>query len=172
MSDGLETVMTEEQKMLMENRAYADSAADVERLRDLNNGTQISFKSQNVDMESRIAMVFILGIDDPLLDTSKVTFQITYTDGYGNPATKDYAFSDLVKNGDRYELSFDGFLATQMRSPAKCTIYIDGVEHGYYTNSIENYCAVVINGNYTAEMQYLAKRISLYGDACAAAYGS
>ena len=78
---------------------------------------------------------------------------------------------DEKKN--RYELSFSDLLATQMKERVKCTILIDGVEHGYYDNSIENYCYKTINNPDESDaMKYLAKRISLYGDACAITYGN
>ena len=160
-------------KSAMEYYAYPDSAANVEKTSSYNNGTRIKFSGQSVEMASRITLIYKMRVEDSTLDISKLSFKVTYMDSLGNPAEKTYGIGDLVETSkDNYELYFAEFHATQLRAKAKCTIYIDGVEEGYYENSVENYCRVVENGNNVPEMKYLAKRISLYGDACAATYGN
>jgi hypothetical protein len=170
----LVNVMTAAQKTAMEKYAYADSAVNVAKTSQVSNGTKIRFTSQSLDMVSRITLIYSMKLRDTNLDTSKVTFKVTYTDVDGKPAEKLYTFSDLVydSENDVYMLNFSEFYATQMRQLAKCTIYIDGVEHGYYANSIENYCYTALNSaSETNALKYLAKRISLYGDACYNTYG-
>ena len=95
-----------------------------------------------------------------------------YTDINGQPAEQNYTFKDLSYEEGLYILDFSGFYATQMRQQARCVIYIDGVEHAYFANSIENYCNAALNSNESDELKYLATRISLYGDACYAKYGN
>ena len=171
----LVNVMTDEQKANMEKYAYADDAVVVGRTSYAVNGDRVLFRSQALEMVSRITLRYKMSIADPTLDTSKVTFKVTYTDINGNPAVQNYSFSDLSyeeKTG-YYVLDFSGFYATQMRQLAKCTIYIDGVEHGHFANSVESYCAAALGSSQTRDdVAYLVKRISLYGDACYAKYGN
>ena len=170
----LVNVLTEDQMAKVKQYAYADSAFQAQSKSVVtNNSDPIKFSSQALNMLSRITMLYKVKITGTL-DTSKVTFKVTYTDVYGNPACKDYAFDDLeyeVSTGS-YVLSFSEFHATQMREMAKCTIYIDGVEHASYDNSIENYCNGAVNktNNLSEKEKHLARRISLYGDACEAAF--
>jgi hypothetical protein len=170
----LVNVMTTAQKSAMESYAYADSAVNVAKTSQVSNGTKIRFASQSLDMVSRITLNFTMKLRDTSLDTSKVTFKVTYTDVNGNAAHKDYTFADLIPTGaaNEYMLTFSEFYATQMRQGAKCIIYIDGAEHAYYENSIENYCYTAIHSaSETDALKYLATRISLYGDACYNTYG-
>ena len=170
----LVNVLTDDEMAKVKQYAYADDKLDVAKKSEVENKENpIKFSSQALNMLSRITMLYKVKITDPTLDTSKVTFKVTYTDVRGNAAVKEYAFSDLeyeVSTGS-YVLSFSEFHATQMREMAKCTIYIDGVEHASYNNSIENYCyTAVTNNNLSDAARYLARRISLYGDACYAAF--
>ena len=83
--------------------------------------------------------------------------------------------ADLAETEDAgiYELYFAEFYSTQMRELATCEIYIDGVLHASYGNSIENYCYTALNSaTASAEMKALATRMSLYGDAAYAAYAN
>ena len=170
----LVNVLTEAEMAKVKQYAYADDQLDVEKKSLVeNNADPIKFSSQALNMLSRITMLYKVKITDPTLDTSRVTFKVTYTDVYGSPAEKTYAFSDLeyeVSTGS-YVLSFSEFHATQMREMAKCTIYIDGVKHSSYNNSIENYCYTAMKDtNLSNAARYLARRISLYGDACYATF--
>ena len=170
----LVNVMTEAQKAAMEQYAYADSAVNVQKTSKVSQGTRVAFTAQALDMVSRITLMYKMQIVDKTVDTSKLTFKVTYTDVNGNPASQSYTFDDLtyLAKDDVYVLSFSGFYATQMRNGAKCTVYIDGVEHASYENSIENYCYTAINSTTESDaVKYLAKRISLYGDACKATFG-
>ena len=169
----LVNVLTDDEMAKVKQYAYADEQLDVAKKSQVeNNSDPIKFSSQSLNMLSRITMLYKVKITKSV-DTSKVTFKVTYTDVYGNPAEKTYAFSDLeyeVSTGS-YVLSFSEFHATQMREMAKCTIYIDSVEHSSYNNSIENYCYTAVNNaNLSEAERHLATRISLYGDACYAAF--
>jgi len=168
----LVNVMSAQEKANMEAYAYADTEVNVAKTSVVSQGSQVRFTSQSLDMVSRITLNYKLYVD-PSVDTSKLTFQVTYFDVNGDPAVKDYTFSDLIATSaaNEYMLTFSEFYATEMRELAKCIIYIDGVEHGSYANSIENYCYTAINGNNADSLKYLAKRISLYGDACFNTYG-
>lgn len=174
-TDGhLVKILTEAQLAAIETYATPDDQVSVEKTSSHTEGTKVKFSNQSLEMVSRITLRYKITILESGLDTSKLTFKVTYTDYNGNAACQDYTFEDLehdAKTGE-YVLSFSGFNATQMKELAKCTIYIDGVEHCYYANSIENYCCTAINSSTQPEVvKYLAKRISLYGDACYAAYG-
>ena len=170
----LVNILTDTQLAAIETYATPDDQVSVEKTSSNTVGTKVKFSNQSLEMVSRITLRYKITIIDSTLDTSKLTFQVTYTDYNGNAASQDYTFEDLEydANTGEYVLSFSGFNATQMKDLAKCTIYIDGVEHCYYANSIENYCCTAINSSKQPEVvKYLAKRISLYGDACYAAYG-
>lgn len=174
-TDGhLVKILTAAQLAAIETYATPDDQVSVEKTSSYTEGTKVAFSNQSLEMASRITLRYKITILESGLDTSKLTFKVTYTDYNGNAACQDYTFEDLehdAKTGE-YVLSFSGFNATQMKALAKCTIYIDGVEHCYYANSIENYCYTAINSSTQPEVvKYLAKRISLYGDACYAAYG-
>ena len=174
-TDGhLVKILTDAQLTAIETYATPDDQVSVEKKSSHTEGTKVKFSNQSLEMVSRITLRYKITILESGLDTSKLTFKVTYTDYNGNAACQDYTFKDLeydAKTGE-YVLSFSGFNATQMKELAKCTIYIDGVEHCYYANSIENYCCTAINSSKQPEVvKYLAKRISLYGDACYAAYG-
>ena len=174
-TDGhLVNVLSDQELAAIETYATPDDQVSVEKTSSHTVGTQVKFAGQSLEMVSRITLRYRIEILDDKLDTSKLTFKVTYTDYNGNDACQDYTFADLeydAKTGS-YILGFSGFNATQMRDMAKCTIYIDGVEHCYYENSVENYCCTAINSTTQPEVvKYLAKRISLYGDACYAAYG-
>ena len=174
-TDGhLVNILTDAQLAAIETYATPDDQVNVEKTSSHTEGTKVKFSNQSLEMVSRITLRYKITILESGLDTSKLTFKVTYTDYNGNAACQDYTFEDLeydAKTGE-YVLSFSGFNATQMKELAKCTIYIDGVEHCYYANSIENYCCTAINSSKQPEVvKYLAKRISLYGDACYAAYG-
>ena len=174
-TDGhLVKILTDAQLAAIETYATPDDQVSVEKTSSHTEGTKVKFSNQSLEMVSRITLRYKITILESGLDTSKLTFKVTYTDYNGNAACQDYTFKDLeydAKTGE-YVLSFSGFNATQMKELAKCTIYIDGVEHCYYANSIENYCCTAINSSKQPEVvKYLAKRISLYGDACYAAYG-
>jgi hypothetical protein len=169
----LVNVMSTQEKANMEKYVYADSAVSVSKTSKVSQGSLVRFTSQSLDMVSRITLNYKLSINSSV-DKSKVTCKVTYSDVNGNPAVKDYTFSDLIPTGvaNEYMLTFSEFYATQMREGAKCTVYINGVQHAYYQNSIENYCYTAINSaSETAALKYLAKRISLYGDACFNTYG-
>ena len=169
----LENILTVEEEAAMEQYAYADSCVNVQKTSAYLNGSRIKFSGQSVLMDSRITLIYKMEVSDTTLDPNKLSFKVTYTDSYGNPAEKIYGIDDMtMTSAGNYELYFAEFHATQLRAKAKCTIYIDGAEESYYENSVENYCYVVEKGNNTVEMKYLAKRISLYGDACAATYGN
>ena len=169
----LEKVLTAEDWDKVNQYAYADDELKVEKTSavDQANAT-VQFRSQALNMLERITLLYKIQIPDGV-DTGKLTFKVTYKNVYGNDDCKEYTFADLeyeTKTG-HYVLSFSEFYATQMREKAKCTIYLDGVEHASYTNSMENYCYTAINDpKLTEKEKYLARRISLYGDACEAAF--
>ena len=171
----LVNVLSATELAAVETHAYADSAFNAQKTSVVHNGTRVKFKSQTLDMVSRITLLYKIQIVDSTVDTSKLTFKVEYKDTKGTTQVKDYTFSDLVYEPATgyYVLKFSEFYATQMREGAKCTIYIDGVEHADYTNSIENYCYTANTSTTESEaVKYLAKRISLYGDACYATYGN
>ena len=171
----LVNVLSATELAAVETHAYADSAFNAQKTSVVHNGTRVKFKSQTLDMVSRITLLYKIQIVDSTVDTSKLTFTVEYKDTKGATQVKDYTFSDLVYEPATgyYVLKFSEFYATQMREGAKCTIYIDGVEHADYTNSIENYCYTANTSTTESEaVKYLAKRISLYGDACYATYGN
>ena len=171
----LVNVLTETELAAVETYAYADSAFNAQKTSVVSQGTRVKFKAQALDMVSRITLLYKIEITDSTVDTSTLTFKVEYTDTEGATQVKNYTFSDLTYDEATgyYVLSFSEFYATQMREGAKCTIYIDGVEHAAYTNSIENYCYTAnISTTESDAVKYLAKRISLYGDACYATYGN
>ena len=152
---------------------------------------ELAMKSVNIDLASAIAINFngLASIFDQYTDVyavynkidfsnytgshDAVTFKVTYTDEKGNAAVKNYTMADLHYDKDSvYELHFAEFYSTQMREIATCEIYIDGVLHASYGNSIENYCYSTLNKASNSDaMKYLATRMSFYGDASYAAYG-
>jgi len=171
----LVNVLTETELAAVETYAYADSAFNAQKTSVVSQGTRVKFKAQALDMVSRITLLYKIEITDSTVDTSKLTFKVEYTDTEGTAQVKNYTFSDLTYDEATgyYVLSFSEFYATQMREGAKCTIYLDGVEHASYTNSIENYCYTAVNKDGESELvKQLARRISLYGDACYEAYGN
>ena len=170
----LVNVLSAQELATIDTYATPDEAVNVEKTSSNTVGTRVKFAGQSLEMVSRITLRYRIAILDEMLDTSKLTFKVTYTDYNGNAAYQDYTFDDLEYDAktDSYILGFSGFNATQMRDMAKCTINIDGVEHCYYANSVENYCRTALNSSTQPEVvKYLAKGISLYGDACYDAYG-
>ena len=161
----------------MEAYAYADSQfapSSTNKTTANASGEKMKFSGQSVLMDSRITLIYKMTVLDTTLDMSKVTFKISYTDAEGNPQVKNYTIDDAIKTAAGYEMNFAEFHATQLNAQALLTVYIDGVEHCSYGNSVENYCYVTnknSSGNNSAEMIALAKRILLYGEACAATYG-
>ena len=158
----------------LEQYAYPDSAVNVAKTSVVSQGTLVKFQSQNVDMLSRITLVYKINFANYSGDRNNVTFKVRYTDAFGVEQEKDYAFSDLTDaGGNIYELYFAEFYSTQLREIATCEIYIDGVLHASYGNSVENYCYTTLNSSSnSAAMKYLATRMSLYGDASYEAYAN
>ena len=174
----LVNVLTAEELAGVERYAYADSDFNAQKTSVVSQGTRVKFAAQTLDMVSRITLIYKIKIADTTVDTSKVTFKLEYKDVDGTMKVKNYTFSDLSYEAEtgNYVLMFSDFYATQMREGAKCIIYIDGVEHASYTNSIENYCYTAVNASsdgtaLSEALKHLAKRISLYGDACYNTYG-
>ena len=158
-------------KMTEEEKAYASDPSHLllEKKSAVSQGTQVRFVGQSLDMDSRIAMNFILNLNG--CDTEKLSFQITYTDAEGTAQKYSYTAADLEMGIDgRAALSFAELRSTELRTLVTCTVYLDGVKEASYTNSVENYCCTCVNSARSTEQQKsLAKYLMLYGDAAAAA---
>lgn len=169
----VETALSANQKAaleaIFENNAIESATPTQNRV--LNNGQQVKFTSQNVDMFSRIAMIFKISLADYTGDTSALSFEINYYDlEQDDTVTLTYGFDDLVATdvANVYELSCSGLYAAQMEERITCEIFIEGEAqaHATYENSFENYCYSAINKVGEQEtMKTLAKCIYQYGKA-------
>ena len=136
-----------------------------EAIRERENGQQISFLGQSLDMTARIAINFHIDLYNYAGDVNALTFDVN---------GKAYRFEDLEDDGDGiYVLSYSDFDATEMSEPAKCTVKVDGQVEAWYETSVERYCRGTLNNTENeATMIELAKCIYRYGAACAKAYGN
>ena len=159
-------LLTEEQRTNMNNLTLATDTVTLGENKDLANGTQVKFTGQALEMLARITLSLKFKIDDAQVSPSQVTCTVSYTDGDGKSKQQSYTLDQLKKDGDVYIVEFSDFNATQMRERVTCTLYIDGVAHATYANSIENYCYVTVRDQNPDELKTLVKRICLYGDAC------
>ena len=159
-------LLTEEQRTNMNDLTLATDTVTLGENKDLVNGTQVKFTGQALEMLARITLRFNFKIDDAQVSPSQVTCTVSYTDEDGQPKQQNYTLDQLKKDGDVYIVEFSDFNATQMRERVTCTLYIDGVAHATYANSIENYCYVTVRDQNPDKLKTLVKRICLYGDAC------
>ena len=136
-----------------------------EAIRERENGQQISFLGQSLDMTARIAINFHINLYNYAGDVNALTFDVN---------GKAYRFEDLEDDGDGiYILSYSDFDATEMSEPAKCTVKVDGQVEAWYETSVERYCRGTLNNTENeATMIELAKCIYRYGAACANTYGN
>jgi len=169
----LTQVIAEHQEKITEYD-YAPKALAPQKSSNVQQGSQITFSGQRLEMSNQIALMPVISFAGYTGSMDAVTFQVAYTDIDGKAQIKEYTAADLAADPDQektYWLSFAEFYSTQMTEKATFTIFVDGQEHASYTTSIENYCAATAaNESAEEKMKTLAERIWLYGCAAKATY--